>query len=736
MKTAKHAPTANVGEEELSGTVEILHCAKPTFAAGRLRSNGRLVSFSVKGMVRLGYPVTIVGQWETHPKFGRQFKGRQVVQTMPATKPGIVAWLENYATGIGPVKARRAVEAFGVELPRMMKDDPQQVAIELNLPIEFVNRTATLWNECVGQTNALVGLLAHGLTQHEAESLYERYKGAAVTVLETDPYSILGEVAGFGWARVDSLGVKMGIPATDERRTVAAFVESIRQHYDKGSTAVPRSVAIADTSELLGGAVSPYDVTVATDFAVERKRIRKYKDIAFALPKSSQIETRLWFLLRGLKGVNPYFRNVTDDEIAASLALSPGIEPDSSQVDAVRLSLTYRGVVITGSAGSGKTTIARAIYRQYMASDLEVAVVAPTGKAAKRIGEVIGCEASTIHRLLGYNPLTGGFLHGDGNSLPHRAVFVDEVSMCDSSLLESLLAAVGPDTCVVMIGDPNQLPPVGAGFPLRDILAYDLCPVKKLDKCHRQAGPLAASCAAVLQGETRPTDCSADVPGWAMNANMGGVEAVVKAVTFLFAGAGGKPAKLREWGFGGIDKHQFMTAQHKGPLGTKAMNELLQRLHQATLGVTLSVRNTDEVRLPLLVGDKVIQTRNNYLLGVMNGTLGTVVDDKPLVVAFDMGDRVKEVPIPSAEEGEVSLAYCLTPHKMQGSQVPCAVVIVPNQHSFMQHRNWLYTAVTRAQKTAVVVGDPLGVRRAAERVEVSTRRTILELFSAHPEVIG
>lgn len=729
---------STVIEEDISGTVEILHYAKPNFSAGKLYSGGRRISFSVTGLVRQGHPVTIRGQWETHPKFGRQFKGSQVVQTMPADAEGIRAWLETYATGMGPVKAREAVEKFGIDLPRLMKDDPQQVAIELRLPIEFVNRTTEQWVKCANETNTMALLLGKGLTQHEAESLWEKYQASATTVLEEDPYAVLGEVPGFGWARVDALGQKLGVKPDDARRTVAAVVEAVRKEYGEGSTAVRVAAVHGAAAELLGGAVGGLQVEFAAKLAVERGRLTKFGELAYAIPVIARIETRLWRELQRFAKPNPFFdpADVTDDEIGNYRHRGQAVELDATQIAAVRLALSNRGVVITGGAGTGKTTIATAIYRQYVASDLSIAVCAPTGKAARRIGDVIGCDASTIHRLLGYDPITGGFEHDESYCLPHRVVIVDEVSMCDSYLLCCLLRAVAPDACVVLIGDPNQLPPVGAGFPLRDILGHDLCPVARLETCHRQAGPLAASCLKVLDGKVEPTDVSQEIPGWVLNDRMGSAAESLAAVAFLFAGANGKPAKLGQWGFGDIFSHQFMTAKHKGQLGTEAVNELLQRLHQATLGVTLAPRGGDE-KLPLLVGDKVIQTRNNYLTGVMNGTLGRVVSDSPLVVAFEdsaVEGGWREVPIAQDCRGDVALAYCLTPHKMQGSQVPCAIVICPKENAFMQHRNWLYTAVTRARQTAVVFGDSLGVGRAAQRVDVSTRRTVLELFAKHAEV--
>jgi len=332
---------------------------------------------------------------------------------------------------------------------------------------------------------------------------------------------------------------------------------------------------------------------------------------------------------------------------------------------------------------------------------------------------------------LGWNPETGRFMHNEDLTLSYDAIIVDEASMIDAQLLESLLRAVGPDTAVVFIGDDNQLPPVGPGYPLRDILEYTLIPYHRLMKCHRQAGTLKHNCVKIIEdGIVEPSCLSEGDPGpWLVHRQLETPERVLAAVEKLFNGL------LATWenpfglSFGPIMNHQFMTARHDGPLGTKKLNELLQRLAQSRLGVALPERPADET-LPLLVGDKVIQTKNNYTINVMNGTIGTVVNDLPLTVDYDG----REVQYSAEQKYDVSLAYCLSVHKMQGSEVPCVVVICPNAHAFMQHRSWLYTACTRAQFTCVVLGDNNGIRRAGDGKSKERRRTVLELYAKCPEV--
>jgi exodeoxyribonuclease V alpha subunit len=358
--------------------------------------------------------------------------------------------------------------------------------------------------------------------------------------------------------------------------------------------------------------------------------------------------------------------------------------------------------------------------------------------------EVIGREAMTIHRLLGYNP--GGVWRQNGtdengdpkyvhhqsavwghdahHQLPGGVVIVDEASMIDSELWYHLLRACGSNVSVVAIGDPNQLPPVGAGSLLRDVIQLDLAPVARLGHCHRQAGTLKANCNAILEGRIEPS-VDGDPSPWMVHRNLNDPAHITKAVVKLFE------VYLPQWGYDPVSDTQFLTARHAGALGTTHLNKVCQYLRQNALGVELEEPQVGgEARAVLYEGDKVMQTRNNYTLGVMNGTQGVVVETRPnLVVKFDD----KEVQYTSEFKSEVSLAYVITPHKAQGSEWPCAVVICPKQHAFMQTRSWIYTACTRAKKTCVIIGDEDGVRRSAEKVEVDKRSTLLQVFAKNPE---
>lgn len=714
----------------ISGTVQRVNFAKPTWSAGTLYDGSRAIKFSVKAFIKHGQPLTLAGQWEDHPKWGRQFVADEIVYTMPATYEGIVSWLRTYAYGIGPAKAKQAVEVFGLEFPRLLTENPQQITAELGITLESVNMVAEKWVKSASEVNAMGELLAFGLTANEAERIYHKYTGQSVDIVRENPYQLLGQVEGFGWATVDAIGAKCGIAPNDQRRVEGGILETLRKQLGEGSTAMPAVNALDTAKTLLGATVGTQPLAAAADKLVNDGRVRIVGADTYALPGVAEIETRLHAKFRELSGPNPFLVSIKIlDQYRTFNYRGSQVTLDDSQLAALGTASAHRGCVITGGAGSGKTLLAKAIHRLYDLENADIALCAPTGKAARRLAQVIGHEATTVHRLLGY--MGGAFTHNEKNVLDYDLVICDEVSMLDSALCWSLLSACGPRTAVVMIGDPNQLPPVGPGYPLRDILDLNLVPSIRLNHCHRQAGPLAASCVGVLAGRLDATDVSQEPPGWVYQPNLATPAAVTEAIKFLVDGNAHHPPKLAEWGYGDLFAHQFMTSMHKGELGIGSINELLQRLYQAKRGVTVPTRDPD-ARLPLMIGDKVIQTANDYELGVMNGTLGRVQFDDPFIVEFeDYGAKSgwRSVQIPGDKKGNVSLAYCTSVHKYQGSQVPCAIFVCTNKHSFMNHRNLVYTAVTRAQKTAIVMGDQTGCSRAMSRVEVSARRTVLQYLA-------
>ena len=449
-----------------------------------------------------------------------------------------------------------------------------------------------------------------------------------------------------------------------------------------------------------------------------------FERLVVADPEIHRMETELAEVLKTAGGRSPHA--VTEVE---HLLDAEGGELNPEQRDAVRNALNFSISLMTGGAGSGKTYAVSTIASIAERLELKVVLAAPTGKAAKRLEEVVGHEASTIHRLLGFNGHT--YSRDALNPIDTDILVVDEVSMMDVPLAWRLFQAVDRTrTAVVLVGDHNQLPPVGPGNLLRDLVRSMAIPTTVLTRIIRQAGVLKENSTAILTGEVRPTSDSfvgARRP-WYVIDKFADREDVRRMLLLLF-----EEVLQERLGYDLIREVQVLTPTHKGPLGTVELNIELQRLLQRKLfGVDVPTVEAGHRARPY-PGDKVIQTKNDYELGVMNGAMGVVVDAMPdggLSIDFD--GRPVEIKGGSDALGNIQLAYATSIHKVQGSEFPCAVVIAHKSHSFMHHRNLLYTAVTRAKESVIIVGDRWGIDNCAAKRQVDRRNTFLS-FLLHPE---
>jgi exodeoxyribonuclease V alpha subunit len=765
--------------EEITGSVTRLNCQKPTFCAGRVRVGGRDVSFSVRGYCSEGDTVTLRGVWQDDPKWGRQFKGSELIPSLPADPAGLVRWLNWNARGVGAVTAQRLVDEFGIELMGKCASDPQAVAIYGKIALEEVELMAEAWKKEGHKIAAMTWLAGLGLTQKQSENVYKKWGSGAASLVQGDPYELIGNVEGFGWAVTDGVAANLKITGEDPRRLRGAVHAAVRDCYDKGGTCENIDVACRKAADLV--AVKDVDkLKQVIDDAAGAGKVavicgadseRDHITTSFAL----RHETFLWKFFQRAAEPGPHLGANDADEVAENYRQFSGLTHDDTQVAAIANALRYRVSVITGGAGSGKTSVSKAIVKMFTDGDVPVHLCAPTGKAARRMREVIGHQASTIHRLLEYHGGEGLFHRGPDDPFTDCVILVDEVSMVSTDLAYSLLRAVGRGCSVVLVGDPNQLPPVGPGSMLRDVLVHDLVPTTKLEKCHRQAGPLKVNSAAILSGKVEgsvPAEGGVPAPPWVVQSTVASGPELKKILKLIYTD------RLAKWGYDHLSEVQCMTAKHDGDFGTKEINLYLQHLHQNSLGnpVPEPVTGDRDNKPRIYVGDRVIQTKNDYDLNVMNGEIGTVArlamtreellkwlgrdrsdpfgenepdeveeysganlalskkdaGPKPVVdMIVEFTDRTLVYPAGTA--GDVHLAYCLSVHKMQGSQVLCAVVIVPHAHQFMQSRSWLYTGVTRAQRTCVIIGDQRGISRAAEKIEIDQRKTILDVFARHEE---
>lgn len=712
------------------GTIKNVFFAGPRFSAGKLEAqDGTPVPFAGKFYAREGESVVLEGTWADHPKYGRQFDVRSMSYDLDFDVDGLANHLANHPAirGIGPVKARAIAARFGKGFAKALEEQPEAVAAVAKVPAETILALREEWKRTQALNAAFLHLSAFDLSHLQVTSLVEKFGPSVVRLLHEDPYLLVREVKGLGFRRVDKIARAVGAPKDLPGRIRAGLVFLVQEALDAGDCWVESEDLIDQANALL-----------VMDTLDSRDRIEAELDqlldegalsvmsqggrFLVSVPAIREQEEDLAEILKRGSGPNPHFEPGSDLEDQIEKECS---ELNEDQRRAVATSLGASISVISGGAGSGKTFTVRAIVALCERRDLSVVLVAPTGKAAKRIEQVVGRPASTIHRLLGFDGRS--FLRPADEPIDADVLVVDEVSMTDVSLAWQLFRAVDSDrTVVILVGDHNQLPPVGPGDLLRDLVETRAVPTTILGTVVRQAGVLKEHSIAVLRGEVRKTS-EKEVTGrraWYVSDQFGDQLAAQKFVIDLF-----EKVLSERLGFDLIRDVQVLTPTHKGPLGTADLNLAIRRLVQKKLWGVEAPDTPPHRRPRFLLHDKVIQTRNNYETGIMNGALGQVTRvEKDGGMSIDFEGMVVELAVGSPHLRDLQLAYCLTIHRTQGSEFPCAIVIVHKAHSFMHHRNLLYTGVTRAKETAILVGDRWGMRNCAERRDATERKTFLSFL--------
>lgn len=725
MRSALREPAATV-----RGRVEEVFYSSPRFSAGRLRAaEGQTISFAGPVMIREHEPVVLHGAWEEHPKYGRQLKIESLEYDTRLDAEGLANYLANHPDikGIGPVKARQIAERFGKDFDRVLSDDPEAIAEAVHVPLEVVQSLRDEWLRTKAVNSALTWLATFGLTHHQVKTLVERFGNNVVALLQTDPYLIAREVPGFAFKWADKIARKMGAAKDHPSRIRAGILHCVEQRVEQGDCWVEYEELIDQANALLvmDALDSRARIEQALDALIEEKTLScpSYGGrFLVARPDLRTMEEQLGELFR--RGGEPNCHLADEDDLEG-LVDEHAPDLNAGQRQAVLTALRHQITLICGGAGSGKTYTIAAITRLCRKCDLRVVLCAPTGKAAKRMEQVVGQEAFTIHRLLGYDGRE--FRRTAEDPIAADVVIADETSMVDVPLAWHLFQAIDLErTAVVLVGDHNQLPPVGPGNVLRDLIDTRAVPTVILDEIVRQAGVLKENSIAILHGEVRKT--AADDGGsrrpWYLVDQFTDVWDVQRFLLDLFGSV-----LAERLGFDLVEDVQVLTPTRRGPLGVEALNVELQRLVQKKLwGVEVPVPRPGR-RPRFLLHDKVIQTRNNYDLEVMNGAVGRVTAierDGAMEVSFN-GQTVTITP-ESGHLSDLSLAYALTIHKAQGSEFPCAIVLVHKSHSFMHHRNLFYTGVTRAQEVAIVIGDRWGLRNCAQRRHLERRKTFLSFL--------
>ncbi len=710
-------------EQNLTGIIERItfHNPENGFAVLRVQAGGRRGLVTVVGHLAsaaAGEHIDAVGEWVQDRQHGEQFKAAALRCIPPATAEGIEKYLgSGLVKGVGPHYARKIVQVFGDRTLQVIDESPSFLKEVKGIGPKRIARIRASWQEQKAVRSIMVFLQSYGVGTGRAVRIFKTYGDAAVEIVRANPYRLATDIWGIGFKTADELAGRLGIDRQSPQRARAALRYTLQEISHEGHVGYPevgvieRAAALTEISrDILAEAVE------AEQQAGELVREPGEEPTLYLKPLFLAELGVARSLTRLAGGAHPLaVRDLS--LLLAGVEARMGIQFAPSQREAIERAGRDKVLVVTGGPGVGKTTIVRGILEVFAAQRLRSALCAPTGRAAKRLGETTGREAKTIHRLLEFDPSMGGFRRDTANPLDVDLLVVDEASMVDVALMYSLLKAVPPRACLVLVGDVDQLPSVGPGLVLRDVIESGVVPVVRLTEIFRQAGQswIVRAAHAVRQGEI-PQSAPAGGEGDFYFVEAQTPELVVERLLTLV-----RERIPKRFGLDPVRDVQVLTPMNRMALGTEALNALLQGVLNPSAGGAEVARFGVTFR----AGDKVLQTHNNYQREVFNGDIGRVTaideDERELVVAFEG----REVRYDFGELDELAPAYALSIHRSQGSEYPAVVIPLHTQHFLMLQRNLLYTGLTRGKRLVVVVGNRKALEMAIQRQEVSARCSLL-----------
>ncbi len=722
------------GAESLEGTLErvVFQNAESQWTVARLEPTGGGAAVTVVGPlwgVTPGTPLVLRGSWEVDRKFGRQFRVDSYLTRSPETLLGIERYLgSGMIPGIGQELAKRLVARFGVETLSVIERAPQRLTEVDGIGPSRASSISKAWVEQHDIQDVMVFLRGHGVSTAYAVRIYRRYGADAVAVVRRNPYRLAIDIWGIGFKIADGIARSLGIDQRAPERLEAGVLHVLDELTEDGHVHAPSDAVLGRAAELLAVESELIDQAVerllASQLVVREVLSQGMPCLALVQMWESERDAAAAFARLADTAMAPW--NIDVVKGLAWFEERAGLELAAQQRSAVAAAMADKCVVITGGPGVGKTTIVRAIVSLWAAKNRRIALAAPTGRAAKRLAESTGMAALTLHRLLEFQPKTGSFARNQEEPLEVDALVVDEVSMVDIDLFRSLCSALPPAAQLVLVGDVDQLPSVGPGAVLGDVIASGAATVVELTEIFRQAAAsrIVVNAHRVNRGE--PPDLEAPPGGDPARSDFYFVERddpvaardmVVELVTDRM------PSRF---GLDPLRDIQVLTPMHRGELGTMALNGVLQaRLNPAGAGRGEVTRGERVLR----VGDKVMQVRNDYDKDVFNGDVGVVSglradEDGDRVLEVELGDG-RRVEYGPADVDQLAHAYAISVHKSQGSEYPAVVLPLLTQHYLMLQRNLLYTAITRGKRLVVLVGSRRAVQMAVANRSAHARWTWL-----------
>lgn len=700
--TAPEAPA-----EALSGLVErvVFHNPDTGFCVLRVKLAEQREPVTVVGecaSVAPGEAVRATGRWQTSPSYGQQFRAEVLSAVPPTTLEGIEAYLASgMIKGIGRAMAARLVKAFGAQVFEVIEREPRRLREIPGIGRGLAERITTAWREQRAVRDIMLFLHSHGLSPLRAARIFEAYGERAIQVVRSNPYRLAQDIRGIGFASADELAARLGIVRDSPFRLRAGLGRLLEEALGEGHCALPRDELLARAAELLAIDPGPIGAAIEGELAAGRLIAADIEGTnCLFLPPIYQAENEIAARLRQLARGRPPWSIADPEAAAAAVERRLGLRLAEGQQAALCTALTTKLLIITGGPGTGKTTLVEAILAGLAGQAVEIQLAAPTGRAARRLGESTGRDAKTLHRLLEAEP-GRGFRRGPERPLACDLLVVDEMSMVDVPLMHALLAALPDPAALILVGDVDQLPSIGPGQVLADLIASGRLPVVRLDQVFRQAAEsrIVRNAHRINRGLMPELGRSGEELSDFYAIKAKGPEDGARLVLELVTGR--VPARFA---VDPVTDIQVLCPTNRGLLGARHLNETLQAALNPEPGDRIERRG-----VRYAVGDKVMQLENDYDREVYNGDLGRIVaidhaqsqllveiDGRPLAYGFGELDRL--VP-----------AYAITVHKAQGSEYPVVVLPLARQHGRMLRRNLVYTAITRAKRLVVLVveGDAL-----------------------------
>ncbi|MBD2093217.1 ATP-dependent RecD-like DNA helicase [Microcoleus sp. FACHB-1515] len=727
-----HAPPI----ESLQGVVERLtyHSQESGYTIARLKAPRTSELVTITGNfanIQPGQTLHLNGTWREHPKYGQQFQVTQYRETKPATITGIEKYLgSGLIKGVGPVTAKRIVAHFGLDTLDIIEQQIDRLVEVPGIAKKRVKLIQAAWQTQKAIKEVMLFLQSHGVSTTYAVKIYKQYGDQSIATVTANPYQLATDIYGIGFVTADAIARNLGVAPGSEFRYRSGIVHVLGEAAEEGHCFLPATELVDRIVKRLEVADHRPDAAAVRSLIAQMvmdgelvktdELIEQFDEYAYYAPTfygaEQKLANRLQQLLSQPIAVDlPRVQRWIDRFVSHT-----GLELSEQQRYAVEMAASQRVLILTGGSGVGKTFTTRTIVALWKAMGLSIALASPTGRAAQRLSEMTGKEAKTIHRLLEFDPRHMQFQRNSDNPIEAQAVVVDEASMLDLFLANSLLKAIALDAQLLLVGDTDQLPSVGPGAVLQDLIASGQIPVVQLTQVFRQAqaSQIVSNAHRINQGQLpklEPVSNSPQTDCLWLNAwePEHGIQALQDLITDLVPKLGFKPT---------VDV-QVLCPMTRGTIGTRNLNAVLQQLMNPA-----SAAKTELTRggMALRVGDRVMQKVNDYDREVFNGDLGTIaaIDIEEQEVKVQYGDRI--VSYDYADLNEVGLAWAVTIHKSQGSEYPVVILPIYMQHYLMLSRNLIYTGLTRAKRLAILVGQQKAIALAVRQVKDQQRYTLLD----------